>query len=55
MGCHGNSAGMSQTPGDAQELCAKKICAHFLCPRDRSLLEPLQKGSVAKDPNGLAD
>ena len=32
LGCPGNFAGMSRTPGGVQEVCAKKICAHFLFP-----------------------
>ena len=29
LGCPGNSAGMSRTPGGVQKVCAKKLRAHF--------------------------
>ena len=32
LGCAGNSAGMSRTPGGVQKLCAKKVCSHFSFP-----------------------
>ena len=33
LGCRGNFAGMSRTPGDVQKVCAKKVRAHFSFPR----------------------
>ena len=33
LGCPGNFAGMSRTPGGAQKVCAKKLCAHFSFPK----------------------
>ena len=32
LGCPGNFAGMSRTPGGVQKVCAKKVCAQFSCP-----------------------
>ena len=32
LGCPGNLAGMSRTPGAVQKVCAKNICAHFSFP-----------------------
>ena len=32
LGCPGNFAGMSRTPGSVQKVCAKKVRAHFLFP-----------------------
>ena len=32
LGCPGNFAGMSRTPGGAQKVCAKKVRAHLLLP-----------------------
>ena len=33
LGCPGNFAGMSRTPGGVQKVCAKKVRAHFSCPK----------------------
>ena len=35
-GCPGNFAGMSQTPGGVQKVCAKKLRAHFSFPTIRT-------------------
>ena len=35
LGCPGNFAGMSRTPGGVQKVCAKKLRAHFSFPTDR--------------------
>ena len=32
LGCPGNFAGMSRTPGGAQKVCANKVRAHFSFP-----------------------
>ena len=32
LGCPGNFAGMSRTPGGVQKVCAKKVRAHFSSP-----------------------
>ena len=32
LGCPGNFAGMSRTPGGVQKVCAKKVRAHFSFP-----------------------
>ena len=32
LGCPGNFAGMSRTPGGVQKVCANKVCAHFSVP-----------------------
>ena len=32
LGCPGNFAGMSRTPGGVQKVCAKKVRAHFWFP-----------------------
>ena len=32
LGCPGNFAGMSRTPGAVQKVCAKKLRAHFSFP-----------------------
>ena len=32
LGCPGNFAGMSRTPGGVQKVCAKKLRAHFFVP-----------------------
>ena len=32
VGCPGNFAGMSRTPGGVQKVCAKNVCAHFWFP-----------------------
>ena len=32
LGCPGNFAGMSRTPGGVQKVCAKKVHAHFSFP-----------------------
>ena len=32
LGCAGNFAGMSRTPGGVQKVCAKKVRAHFSLP-----------------------
>ena len=33
LGCPGNFAGMSRTPGGVQKVCAKKVRAHFSFPK----------------------
>ena len=33
VGCPGNFAGMSRTPGNVQKVCAKKVRAHFALPK----------------------
>ena len=35
VGCPGNFAGMSQTSGGVQKVCAKKVRAHFRSLTDR--------------------
>ena len=35
LGCPGNFAGMSRTPGGVQKVCAKKLRAHFSFPKER--------------------
>ena len=35
LGCPGNFAGMSRTPGGVQKVCAKKVRAHFSFPSNR--------------------
>ena len=32
LGCPGNFAGMSQTPGGVQKVCAQKVRVHFSFP-----------------------
>ena len=32
LGCPGNFAGMSRTPGGVPKVCAKKVCVHFSFP-----------------------
>ena len=38
LGCPGNFAGMSRTPGDVQKVCAKKGCVDFPFPIFRNQL-----------------
>ena len=46
LGCPGNFAGMSRTPGGFQKVCAKKVRAHFLFPiRGRTATQRSEKGS----------
>ena len=39
LGCPGNFAGMSRTPGGAQKVCAKKVRAHVSFPKDDFFLD----------------
>ena len=40
LGCFGNFAGMSRTPGGVQKVCAKKVRVHFSFPTQQ--YHPLQ-------------